>query len=134
MADYDLPDECLYTEHDEWVRMEMDGARLVVGITDYAQQELGDIVYVELPSVAEEVRDGQPFGVIESVKAVSDLYSPATGTVVAVNEVLADRPELVNEDCYGEGWLVAIEGVDAEVLDSLMDANAYRKYVASRAE
>ncbi|MCZ6463952.1 MAG: glycine cleavage system protein GcvH [Proteobacteria bacterium] len=134
MADYDLPDECRYTEHDEWVRMEMDGARLVVGITDYAQQELGDIVYVELPSVAEEVRDGQPFGVIESVKAVSDLYSPAAGTVVAVNEVLADRPELVNEDCYGEGWLVAIEGVDAEVLDSLMDANAYRKYVASRAE
>ena len=87
MADYDLPDECRYTEHDEWVRMEMDGARLVVGITDYAQQELGDIVYVELPSVAEEVRDGQPFGVIESVKAVSDLYSPAAGTVVAVNEV-----------------------------------------------
>ncbi len=132
MADYEFPDNCLYTEGDEWVRSE--GDMLRVGITDYAQQELGDIVYVELPSVAEEVRDGQPFGVIESVKAVSDLLAPVSGKVVKSNLLLEDNPELVNESCYQEGWILDILPSDRRELESLMDEEAYQAYVEERSD
>ncbi len=132
MADYELPDECRYTTDDEWVRP--DGDRLVVGVTDFAQQQLGDVVFVELPAVGTAVAKGKAFGVIESVKAVSDLFSPVDGTVAAVNEALADAPEKVNESCYGDGWMISIEGVADGATDELMDAAAYRENVAGREE
>ncbi|MGH0034874.1 MAG: glycine cleavage system protein GcvH [Myxococcota bacterium] len=132
MADYDIPDDCHYTKEDEWVRP--DGDRLVVGITDYAQQQLGDVVFVELPAVGAEITAGKTFGVIESVKAVSDLYAPVTGRVAAINEALAETPENVNEACYGDGWMIAIEGVADGALDELMDAAAYAAYVKGREE
>ena len=132
MADYELPVECWYSREDEWVRE--DGDRVVVGITDYAQQQLGDIVFVELPEVGDRVSASESFGVIESVKAVSDLYAPVSGRIVETNGALTEGPEMVNEDCYGEGWLIAIEGVDESELDSLMDARAYRKFIEQRAE
>jgi glycine cleavage system H protein len=132
LSDYDIPDDCRYTQEDEWVRRE--GDRMVVGVTDYAQQELGDIVYVELPSAGTEVVKGETFGVIESVKAVADLYAPVSGTVAEANDALADQPEVVNEDCYGDGWILALEGVDASDLDELMDAEAYRRYITDRKE
>ena len=128
MAEYQVPDELLYTREDEWARSE-DG-RIVVGVTDYAQQQLGDIVYVELPEVGTRVEQGAPFGVIESVKAVSDLYAPISGEVAERNEALVERPELVNEDCYGGGWILAIRG-DAEGAGLLTPAD-YRKHVEER--
>jgi glycine cleavage system H protein len=132
LADYELPVECWYSQEDEWVREE--GDRVFVGITDYAQQQLGDIVFVELPEVGDTVSASDSFGVIESVKAVSDLYAPVSGRIVDVNGALTDRPEMVNEDCYGEGWIIAIEGVDESELDSLMDARAYLEFIEQRAE
>jgi glycine cleavage system H protein len=132
VADYDIPDHLRYSEEDEWTRLE--GNRVTTGITDYAQQQLGDIVFVELPEVGKVLELGEPFGVIESVKAVSDLYAPVAGEVVEVNEVLAEQPETVNEDCYGEGWMVAIEVEDESALASLLDAAAYAKHVGDRAE
>lgn len=132
MADYDFPDDLSYTEQDEWARTE-DG-RVVVGISDFAQQQLGDIVFVELPEPGTSIEKGSTFGVVESVKAVADLYAPATGEVVERNDELAERPELVNEDCYGDGWLIAITcDPDAE-LEDLMDAAAYAKYVEERGD
>ena len=130
MAEYLFPDDLLYTKEDEWTRRE--GDRVVVGVTDYAQQQLGDIVFVELPEVGSAVSQGQSFGVIESVKAVSDLYAPISGSVVAVNEELADRPEAVNEDCYGSGWIIALATEDD--LSSLLESDAYRRYVDERSE
>ena len=132
MADYDIPEHLRYSEEDEWAQLE--GNRVTTGITDYAQQQLGDIVFVELPEVGKVLELGEPFGVIESVKAVSDLYAPVAGEVVEVNEVLAEQPETVNEDCYGEGWMIAIEIEDKSVLASLMDATAYIKHVNDRSE
>src|SRR5262249_43479269 len=102
LADTRIPEDLHYSEQDEWARSE--GERVTVGITDYAQQQLGDVVFVELPAVGSRLERGAPFGVIESVKAVSDLYAPIAGEVIGVNEALTSRPELVNEDCYGEGW------------------------------
>jgi glycine cleavage system H protein len=130
LAEYEIPDDCRYTKEDEWVRA--DGDRLVVGVTDYAQQQLGDVVFVELPEVGAEITAGKTFGVIESVKAVSDLFAPVSGRVAAINEGLADKPESVNESCYGEGWMIALEGVADGALDELMDAGAYREYVDGR--
>jgi glycine cleavage system H protein len=130
LADYDIPDDCRYTKEDEWVRV--DGDRLLVGITDYAQQQLGDVVFVELPGVGTEISAGKTFGVIESVKAVSDLFAPVSGRVAAINEALSETPENVNESCYGDGWMIALEGVDEGALEGLMDAAAYREYVNSR--
>ena len=129
---YDFPEELRYTREDEWARA--DGKRLVVGISDYAQQQLGDIVFVELPEVGTEVARGASFGVVESVKAVSDLYAPATGRVVEVNEALADAPERVNGDCYGGGWLLALEMSDPGELDGLLSAADYAKYVEERSD
>ena len=132
MADYEIPDELYYTTEDEWVRRE--GSRVTVGITDYAQQQLGDIVFVELPRVGTSVNKGDSCGVIESVKAVSDLYAPISGEVVEVNEELADSPEILNEDCYGEGWMLVLEPSDPEELSELLRAEAYLKHVEERSD
>jgi glycine cleavage system H protein len=130
LSDTLIPDDLRYSEQDEWARTE--GERVTVGITDYAQQQLGDVVYVELPEVGATLTRGEPFGVIESVKAVSDLYAPLSGEVLEVNEALADNPEQVNQDCYGEGWILVVKpGDDAE---EMLDAKAYAKYVAERAD
>ena len=132
MAEIDIPEDLQYTVEDEWVRREDD--RAVVGISDWAQQQLGDIVFVELPEVGASVTRGESFGTIESVKAVSDLYAPVSGTVVDVNGELSDRPEAVNEACYGAGWLVAVGEVGEAELQSLLDAEAYRTHVDERSE
>jgi glycine cleavage system H protein len=107
---------------------------VIVGITDFAQQQLGDIVYVELPPVGSVVSKGDPFGVIESVKAVSDLYAPVSGEVVDVNADLGEHPEAVNEDCYGDGWMIAIAVSSEDELESLMDVPAYRQHVDDRSD
>ena len=129
MAETSIPDDLHYSSQDEWARSE--GDRVTVGITDYAQQQLGDIVFVELPAVGSTLTRDAAFGVIESVKAVSDLYAPISGEVVAVNEALGSRPELVNEDCYGEGWMLVIRPSD-DATAGLLDAAAYAKYVEER--
>ena len=124
MAEYEIPEELRYSHEDEWARLE--GERAVVGVTDYAQQQLGDIVYVELPEVGASVEQGAPFGVIESVKAVSELYSPVSGKVLEVNAELGEHPEWVNDDCYGDGWMIAVRLDEEEELASLLDAKAYQ--------
>ena len=130
MADYEFPTENWYTQEDEWVRIDQD--RVVIGVTDYAQQLLGDVVFLEIPSPGDELKQGEPFGVIESVKAVSDLYAPVTGTVLEANTGLADNPELVNESCYESGWLLVLAPTDESEFENLMDARAYRSYVEER--
>lgn len=130
MSDTEIPSELRYTREDEWCRIE--GNRIVVGVTDYAQQQLGDIVFVELPAVGTAVEKGEPFGVIESVKAVSDLYAPVSGEVVEINAGLADHPENVNEDCYADGWMIAIEANEPSEVGALLDAASYRKHVEER--
>jgi glycine cleavage system H protein len=132
LAEYEIPNDLRYSDDDEWVRQEEDS--VTVGITDYAQQQLGDIVFIELPELGSTVDKGEPFGVIESVKAVSDLCAPISGVVAEVNEALMDRPETVNEDCYGEGWILLVEGTDSEEYDALLDPAAYRKHVEERSE
>ena len=122
------PEDLRYTEEHEWARIEGDRAR--VGITDYAQEQLGDIVYVDLPEVGTKVSGGDTFGEIESTKSVSDLYSPVTGTVVARNEELDANPELVNADPYGQGWLIEVE-MDQEP-SGLLDAQGYAALVAEQ--
>ncbi len=122
-----VPEDLRYTTEHEWVRMEGNLAR--VGITRFAADRLSDVVYVELPEVGREVRFMEPFGVIESVKAASDLYAPLTGRVVAVNERLREEPELVSRDPYGEGWMIVIEPVDPSELGRLLDAEAYRRHI-----
>lgn len=123
----ETPKNLKYTEEHEWVRVE--GNEAWVGITDYAQSELGDIVFVELPEPGTEVRQGSPFGTIEAVKTVSDLYAPVSGKVVEVNADLADGPEQVNESPYEDGWMVKIEMTDPSELGTLMDAEAYAAHV-----
>jgi glycine cleavage system H protein len=127
LADYEIPEDLHYSSDDEWVRDE--NGHVVIGVSDYAQQQLGDIVFVELPEVGTKLVKGDAFGVIESVKAVSDLFAPVSGAVAAVNELLEDRPEIINEDCYGDGWLIAVEGADPADLGCLLVANAYREYI-----
>jgi glycine cleavage system H protein len=119
----DTPTDLRYTEQHEWVRD--DGDLVTVGITRYAQDQLGDVVYVDLPTAGAEVSVGEPFGEVESTKSVSDLYAPVTGVVVERNEDLDERPELVNLDPYGEGWLLTIRVADRATLDELLDADAY---------
>ena len=118
-----FPDTIRYTSEHEWIRVEGDEA--FVGITDYAQSELGEIVFVDVPTIGETVAQGEVFGSVEAVKTVSDLNMPATGEVLAFNEELEAHPELVNEDPYGAGWMVRIRLSDPSELDSLMDASAY---------
>lgn len=124
MAD-DIPSTLRYTEQHEWVRD--DGDVVVVGITAFAQDQLGDVVYVDLPTPGATVEAGQAFGEVESTKSVSDLYAPVAGEVVARNEELADHPELVNSDPYGAGWLVTIAPTDPAAPEGLMDAAAYQR-------
>lgn len=122
------PEDLRYTKEHEWARVEGDRAR--VGITDYAQGELGDVVFVELPKVGTRLRQMQAFGVVESVKAVSDLFAPLSGEVVEANRALAERPELVNQDPYGEGWMIIIALADPKELDNLLDARQYQQYLS----
>ncbi len=125
-----FPSELKYTQSDEWIRV--NGTTAEAGITDYAQNHLSDIVYVELPEVGAEFKQGTPFGSIESVKAASDMNLPASGAITAVNESLADTPENVNSDPYGKGWIVKFTLRDASELASLMDAAAYEAYCNER--
>ena len=118
-----VPDDLRYSVEHEWVRV--DGTHVRVGITDYAQDALGDIVYVELPAVGSQVTQGEPYTEVESVKAVSDVLAPLSGEIIAVNDALADDPQAINEDPYGEGWLVKIRLADASERDALLDAAAY---------
>lgn len=126
-----VPDELRYTPDHEWLRV--DGDEAIVGITDYAAGELGDVVFVELPAVGTTLEAAQSFGVIESVKTASDLYSPAAGEVLEVNQSLADRPELVNDDPYGEGWMIRLRLSDLSATAApggrLMDAPDYRRLI-----
>ena len=117
------PSELRYTEDHEWLRPEGKSGR--VGITDFAQDQLGDVVFVELPEVGRAVKQGEAFGVVESVKSVSDVFAPITGKVVAVNQALVDTPELVNQDPYGQGWIVELEIANDGEVQALLDAQAY---------
>ena len=125
-----IPGDLKYTKDDEWIRV--DGDEGAIGITDYAQDHLSDIVYVELPETGREVKAGDAVGTIESVKAAADLNTPISGTVEAVNEDLPDSPEAVNQDAYGKGWMVRIKLSDPKELAGLMDAAAYDKYCEER--
>ena len=123
----DTPSHLRYTDQHEWTRD--DGETIVVGITHFAQDQLGDVVFVDLPAPGAEVASGQPFGEVESTKSVSDLFAPVSGTIVERNEDLDERPELVNADPYGDGWLVAIRPAEPGQLDGLLDADGYRALV-----
>ncbi|MFA9445179.1 glycine cleavage system protein GcvH [Egicoccus sp. AB-alg6-2] len=128
MAD-ETPSELRYTEQHEWLRD--DGEVIAVGITSFAQEQLGDVVYVDLPSPGAEVEQGQVFGEVESTKSVSDLYAPVSGVVVERNEDLDERPELVNLDPYGQGWMVTIRPGNREELEGLLDAEGYQQLADS---
>jgi len=129
----DFPGDLKYSKTHEWVRLEAEN-QAVIGITDYAQHELGDIVYIELPEEDDALEKDGTLGVIESTKATEDIYSPLSGKVMEVNSPLLDSPEVLNEDPYGDGWLIRIEISDKSELDDLMTAEAYKKYVKSLSE
>ena len=128
-----LPGELRYTKSHEWVRKESDGT-FAIGITDHAQEQLGDIVFVEAPKDGTKVAAGDSVGVVESVKAVSDIYAPVTGTVIEVNEDLPESPETVNEDPYGDGWLIKVKIADMTDLEDLMDNEEYAELLAREKE
>ncbi len=130
MSNWKVPADLKYTQTDEWIRV--DGDEALVGITDYAQDHLSDLVFVELPQVGDRFEKGQAFGVVESVKAAADLNLPVGGEIVAVNSALQDAPETINKDPYGEGWIVRIKIADPDELNDLMDAAAYEAYCAGR--
>jgi glycine cleavage system H protein len=119
------PEDLKYTEEHEWLA-KTEGSTVRVGITDYAQDQLGDVVFVELPKVGEKVNAGSPLGEVESTKSVSEIFAPVSGEVTAVNNALDESPELINSDPYGEGWIVEITATDIAALDDLMDAAAYQ--------
>lgn len=119
-----VPDDLRYTAEHEWVRV-LEGSRVRIGITDFAQDALGDVVFVDLPTAGTAVAASEAVGELESTKSVSEMYAPVSGTIVAVNESLADKPELLNEDPYGDGWLCEIEMSDADQIGAMMDAAAY---------
>ena len=124
-----VPDELRYTADHEWARLE--GGQIRIGITDYAQDALGDVVFVQLPEPGAKVGAGDSFAEVESTKSVSDVYSPVAGTVAEINTELADAPQRLNEDPYGEGWLCIITPEDEEAFSSLLDAEGYRKLIES---
>jgi glycine cleavage system H protein len=126
----EYPDDLKYTEQHEWVRLEGEDGRARVGITDFAQDALGDVVYIDVPEVGTEMTAGEPFGEVESTKSVSDVYAPVSGVVVERNGELADRPGLVNEAPYGDGWMIVIDPSDPSELDDLLDAEGYRRLTA----
>ncbi|HVD69466.1 MAG TPA: glycine cleavage system protein GcvH [Actinomycetota bacterium] len=123
----EFPEDLRYTKEHEWARA--DGVRVRIGITDFAQDALGDVVYVDLPEVGAEVTASQAFGEVESTKSVSDVFSPLTGTIVERNPLLDERPELVNEQPYGDGWLIVIEVTDPALVEQLLDAAAYQAFI-----
>lgn len=125
------PEDLSYAKTHEWIKIE--GEKLKIGISDYAQKELGDIVFVELPEKGKKLESGS-FGVVESVKAVSDLHCPVKGEVVEVNEELADTPELINKDPYGKGWMLVVKVEDKSGLDTLMNSEEYGEFVESKKE
>ncbi|MBA3764839.1 MAG: glycine cleavage system protein GcvH [Actinobacteria bacterium] len=122
----EFPEDLRYTEDHEWARAE--GERVRVGITDFAQDALGDVVYVDLPQVGARLAAHEPLGEVESTKSVSDVYSPVDGTVLERNPLIEERPELVNEQPYGDGWLVVVSVEDPSAIDALLDASAYRAF------
>jgi glycine cleavage system H protein len=124
---FEIPDDCRYLDSHEWVRV--DGETAQVGISDFAQDELGDVVFVELPSEGDDLTQGDSFGVVESIKAVSDLYAPVSGTVTEANEALFDEPELINDDPYGDGGLLTVELDDESELDDLLSSDQYREQI-----
>jgi glycine cleavage system H protein len=126
------PQEFRYTKDHEWIRVEGDRGR--VGITDYAQKQLGDVVFLELPEVGRALKSGEQFGTVESVKAVSELFSPVTGEVVETNTALIGKPEAINKDPHGEAWMIVVRITDPASLDGLMDAKAYQAFVESEAK
>ncbi|HVM95087.1 MAG TPA: glycine cleavage system protein GcvH [Candidatus Acidoferrales bacterium] len=128
----EFPEDLKYSKEHEWVLVE--GNTATVGITDYAQDQLGDIVFVELPAIGDKVSKEDAFGVVESVKAVSDIYAPVSGKVLEVNDDLPDNPEMVNEDSYGDGWIIKIEMSDPDELKDLMSAAEYEEYIAEEKE
>lgn len=123
-----FPENLKYTKEHEWL-LEDEGGKVRVGITHYAQQELGDVVYVDLPAEGDEVELGDSFAVVESVKAVSDIYAPVGGRIVAVNTALEDQPELINEEPYGKGWIVMIEMNDPSEVDMALSVEEYKEHV-----
>ena len=123
----DFPEDLRYTREHEWAKKK--GSNLVIGITDFAQDSLGDVVFVELPAVGDTVKKGESFGVVESTKAVSELFAPVSGKVVEVNDPLTDAPETINSDPYEEGWMIVIEPSDPAEVGALMDVKAYREFV-----
>lgn len=128
----ELPEDLKYTREHEWLVIEDKVA--TVGITDHAQEQLGEVVFVELPAAGDKVEKSEPFGVVESTKAVSDIYAPVSGEVAEVNDDLPDSPELVNEDPYGDGWMVKITIGDESDLEDLMTADEYREYIEESEE
>jgi glycine cleavage system H protein len=130
MGDWKFPVDCKFTKSDEWVKVDGDSA--TVGISDYAQDQLSDLVFVELPKVGANFKQGEAFGVVESVKAAGDVNMPIAGEVTAVNGELNDAPETINEDPFGKGWLVKIKIANLSELDGLMDAAAYKAYCDER--
>src|SRR5713101_7022582 len=131
-AGMEFPEDLKYSKEHEWVLVE--GNVATVGITDYAQDQLGDIVFVELPAIGDKVSKEDAFGVVESVKAVSDIYAPVSGKVLEVNDDLPENPEMLNEDAYGDGWIIKIEMSDIDELKDLMTAAEYEEYVAEEKE
>lgn len=123
----EFPDDILYTKEHEWIRVE--GKVATIGITDYAQSQLGDIVFVELPAIGQEVKKEDTFGVVESVKSVSDCYAPVAGKIIEINEDLVENPAMLNEDCYGDGWMLKIEMKDTNETKKLMKAVEYQAFV-----
>jgi len=123
----DLPQNLKYTKEHEWVKI--DGDLLIVGITDHAQSELGDIIFIEFPDLNQVISKDDPFGTIEAVKTVADLFAPVSGKIIEINQDLEDNPELVNSDPYGEGWIVKITDFDKSQLDSLLDSNNYEEII-----
>ena len=128
----EFPEGLKFSKEHEWVLVE--GNTATVGITEFAQEELGDIVYVELPEVGEKIVKDDPFGAVESVKAVSDVYAPVSGTVLEINDLLPDNPETINDDPYGDGWMIRLEMTDMDDLKDLMTAEEYAEYVAQQKE
>ncbi|MFI5366969.1 MAG: glycine cleavage system protein GcvH [Candidatus Binatia bacterium] len=128
----EFPEDYKYSKEHEWVLVE--GHVATIGITDFAQDQLGDIVFVELPAVGDKVSKEDAFGVVESVKAVSDIYAPVSGKVLEVNDDLPENPEMLNEDPYGDGWIIKIEMSDPDELNDLMTAAEYEEYVAEEKE
>jgi len=128
----EFPEGLKYSKEHEWVLVE--GTSATIGITEFAQEELGDIVFVELPEVGEKIVKDDPFGAVESVKAVSDIYAPVSGEVMETNQILPDNPETIHDDPYGDGWMVRVELTDIDDLKDLMDAEEYAEYVAQQKE